>query len=263
MKHLILFENFEDKSIDDVIDFIQPSNPMDSEEYTYYCFGDDEAYYGPSRSHCGVTLDDYMSAIEGSVFREDSNTSKKFGWDFLQTNKQEILDRCIDDLLSSDIEFENNDGNQEEEFGDDDYDDDVVNFVDDDSNIDLAIELENKLRTLSDDSKLTIDDFLEEFGVSPEHMTGFAWASILKNAEQYKKMSDEEFNKLYDEYKNSVNESLITEKNVAINSELWNQCKAWAKAKYDVWPSAYACGAAAKRYKSKGGKWKKKKSKKK
>ena len=58
-------------------------------------------------------------------------------------------------------------------------------------------------------------------------------------------------------------ESLITEKNVATNSELWNQCKAWAKSKYDVWPSAYAVGAAAKRYKSKGGRWKKKKSSKK
>lgn len=68
----------------------------------------------------------------------------------------------------------------------------------------------------------------------------------------------------YIEYDNSeILESLITEKNVAKNSELWNQCKAWAKSKYDVWPSAYACGAAAKRYKSKGGKWKKKKSKKK
>jgi len=147
---------------------------------------------------------------------------------------------------------------------DDDYDEDAdEDFNDEDSNIDLSIELENKLRNLSDDSELTVDDFLEEFGVSPEHMTGFAWASILKNAEQYKEMSDEEFNKSYDEYKNSVNESLITEKNVATNSELWNQCKAWAKSKYDVWPSAYACGAAAKRYKSKGGRWKKKKSKKK
>ena len=58
-------------------------------------------------------------------------------------------------------------------------------------------------------------------------------------------------------------ESLITEKNVATNSKLWNACKAWAKSKYDVWPSAYACGAAAKRYKSKGGRWKKKKSSKK
>lgn len=128
-----------------------------------------------------------------------------------------------------------------------------------DSNIDLSIELENKLRFLSDDSQLTIDNFLEEFGVNPESMTDFALASIFKNAEQYKELSDEEFNKLYDKYKSSLNESLITEKNVPKNSELWNQCKSWAKSKYDVWPSAYACGAAAKRYKSKGGKWKKKK----
>jgi hypothetical protein len=57
--------------------------------------------------------------------------------------------------------------------------------------------------------------------------------------------------------------SLINEKNVAVNSELWSQCKSWAKSRYDVWPSAYALGAAAKRYKKKGGKWKKKKSNKK
>ena len=66
-----------------------------------------------------------------------------------------------------------------------------------------------------------------------------------------------------DNYDDNLIESLITEKNVATNSALWSQCKAWAKSKYDVWPSAYAVGAAAKRYKSKGGKWKKKKSKKK
>lgn len=64
-------------------------------------------------------------------------------------------------------------------------------------------------------------------------------------------------------YDDDLIESLITEKNVATNSALWSQCKAWAKSKYDVWPSAYAVGAAAKRYKSKGGKWKKKKSNKK
>lgn len=51
----------------------------------------------------------------------------------------------------------------------------------------------------------------------------------------------------------------ILEKNKAKDSTLWNQCVSWAKSKYDVWPSAYACGAAAKRYKSKGGKWKKEK----
>jgi hypothetical protein len=57
-------------------------------------------------------------------------------------------------------------------------------------------------------------------------------------------------------------ELLILEKNTPTNSKLWNACKAWAKARYDVWPSAYACGAAAKRYKAKGGGWKKKKKKK-
>jgi hypothetical protein len=56
-------------------------------------------------------------------------------------------------------------------------------------------------------------------------------------------------------------ETSILEKNVAKNMSLWQSCVAWAKSKYDVWPSAYACGAAAKRYKSKGGKWKKDKDK--
>ena len=56
---------------------------------------------------------------------------------------------------------------------------------------------------------------------------------------------------------------IILEKNVARNQSLWASCKAWAKERYDVWPSAYACGAAAKRYKSKGGKWRKAKKRKK
>lgn len=37
--------------------------------------------------------------------------------------------------------------------------------------------------------------------------------------------------------------------------QLWENAKAWAKKKYDVWPSAYAVGAALKRYKEKGGGW--------
>ncbi len=102
MKHIKLFENFEDTwvpTIESIIEFIQPSNPMDSEEYNYYCFGDDEAYYG------GVPMDDYMSAIEGSVFREDSMTSKKFGWEFIQNNKSKILDKCRKELEESGIDF--------------------------------------------------------------------------------------------------------------------------------------------------------------
>lgn len=47
-------------------------------------------------------------------------------------------------------------------------------------------------------------------------------------------------------------------KNVATNKKLWQQSLAWARARYDVCPSAYCNGAAVKRYNSKGGKWTKK-----
>ena len=48
-----------------------------------------------------------------------------------------------------------------------------------------------------------------------------------------------------------------TKKNKPTNPKLWQQCLSWARARYNVCPSAYCNGAAAKRYKSKGGKWKK------
>jgi len=46
-------------------------------------------------------------------------------------------------------------------------------------------------------------------------------------------------------------------KNKPTNPKLWAQCLAWARARYKVCPSAYCNGAAAKRYKSKGGGWRK------
>ena len=55
--------------------------------------------------------------------------------------------------------------------------------------------------------------------------------------------------------------SEITEKkkkNVPTNPSLWQSCLNWAKTRYKVCPSAYCNGAAAKRYKQKGGKWKRK-----
>lgn len=48
-------------------------------------------------------------------------------------------------------------------------------------------------------------------------------------------------------------------KNVPNNPSLWAQCKSQAKQKFDVYPSAYANGWAAKKYKSKGGTWRKEK----
>ena len=52
-------------------------------------------------------------------------------------------------------------------------------------------------------------------------------------------------------------EWILVEKNVPTNPSLWSKFKAQAKAKFDVYPSAYANGWAAKKYKAAGGSWKK------
>jgi hypothetical protein len=46
-------------------------------------------------------------------------------------------------------------------------------------------------------------------------------------------------------------------KNCPTDPGKWAASKAAAKAKFDVYPSAYANGWAAKNYKSKGGGWRK------
>ena len=47
----------------------------------------------------------------------------------------------------------------------------------------------------------------------------------------------------------------IEEKSKPNNPKLWSRAKALARSKFDVYPSAYANGWAAKWYKSKGGTW--------
>lgn len=48
----------------------------------------------------------------------------------------------------------------------------------------------------------------------------------------------------------------LEEKNVPTNPQLWSKYKSQAKSKFDVYPSAYANGWAAKMYKKAGGGWK-------
>ena len=48
-------------------------------------------------------------------------------------------------------------------------------------------------------------------------------------------------------------------KNVPDNPSLWASCQAWAKKTYDIHPSAYSNASAARRYKQKGGTWRKSK----
>jgi hypothetical protein len=58
-----------------------------------------------------------------------------------------------------------------------------------------------------------------------------------------------------------MSEAEMTEKqkkNTPTNPSLWSKSLSWAKSRYKVCPSAYCNGAAAKHYKSLGGKWKKK-----
>ena len=49
---------------------------------------------------------------------------------------------------------------------------------------------------------------------------------------------------------------MLHEKNVPTNPELWSRAKSEAKKRFDVYPSAYANGWAAKWYKKRGGGWK-------
>tara|TARA_B100001063_G_scaffold200928_1_gene194197 strand:+ start:34 stop:492 length:459 start_codon:yes stop_codon:yes gene_type:complete len=50
---------------------------------------------------------------------------------------------------------------------------------------------------------------------------------------------------------------MFFEKNVPTNPSKWSYYKSQAKKKFDVYPSAYANGWAAKQYKAAGGGWKK------
>jgi septation ring formation regulator EzrA len=55
----------------------------------------------------------------------------------------------------------------------------------------------------------------------------------------------------------SVEMEIDESKNCPTDPAKWSASKAAAKAKFDVYPSAYANGWAAKNYKAKGGGWKK------
>ena len=65
---------------------------------------------------------------------------------------------------------------------------------------------------------------------------------------------NEEETKLY-EFGKKV--SRLMEKNCPTNPSKWSSYKSQAKQKFDVYPSAYANGWAAKKYKAAGGGWKK------
>jgi dsDNA-specific endonuclease/ATPase MutS2 len=95
---------------------------------------------------------------------------------------------------------------------------------------------------------------------------GHDWAQ--DHISEAKNNMDQVFDFIMNESKNEDNDisdyddEVVMEgrkkKNVATNKKLWQQSLAWARARYDVCPSAYCNGAAVKRYNAKGGKWTKK-----
>lgn len=67
-------------------------------------------------------------------------------------------------------------------------------------NIDLSIELEKKYR---EGDSFDEDDFLKELGVADDEMFSMTfWTALELGRDKYRDMSDEEFQKEYDKYKN-------------------------------------------------------------
>ena len=113
---------------------------------------------------------------------------------------------------------------------------------------------------LMNEDKQKIDSILKEHDWAQDHIT------------EAKSLLDQVFDFLMNKTKDqnntkefkadlgsfSLNETkeIDESKNKPTNPKLWAASLAWAKSKYKVCPSAYCNGAAAKRYKSKGGKWK-------
>lgn len=71
--------------------------------------------------------------------------------------------------------------------------------------------------------------------------------------------SDMKYTDFFDEIVLEAKFNALVEKNEPTSPDKWAKAKAAARAKFDVYPSAYANLWASKKYKSMGGGWKRKK----
>lgn len=116
-------------------------------------------------------------------------------------------------------------------------------------------QMKRQCELLMGEDKNQIDSILKQHDWAQDHIA------------EAKSLLDQVFDFLMNQTKaedTEMDESLLSEeyqidesKNKPTNPKLWAASLAWARSRYDVCPSAYCNGAAAKRYKSKGGKWKK------
>ena len=118
-------------------------------------------------------------------------------------------------------------------------------------------QMKRQCELLMGEDKNQIDSILKEHDWAQDHIA------------EAKSLLDQVFDFLMNQTNSGdaeMDDSLLSEeyqidesKNKPTNPKLWAASLAWARSRYDVCPSAYCNGAAAKRYKSKGGKWKKSK----
>tara|TARA_Y100001937_G_scaffold108754_1_gene152707 strand:+ start:46 stop:1155 length:1110 start_codon:yes stop_codon:yes gene_type:complete len=92
------------------------------------------------------------------------------------------------------------------------------------------------------------DYILDGFASDAQRRAAFASGYKAKGKKGKKKNELKEFGEKF---------TKLMEKNVPTNPSKWAYYKAQAKKKFDVYPSAYANGWAAKKYKAAGGGWKK------
>ena len=114
-------------------------------------------------------------------------------------------------------------------------------------------QMKRQCELLMGEDKNQIDSILKEHDWAQDHIA------------EAKSLLDQVFDFLMNQTNGGeMDDSLLSEeyqidesKNCPTDPKKWATSKAAAKSKFDVYPSAYANGWAAKNYKSKGGRWKK------
>lgn len=121
-------------------------------------------------------------------------------------------------------------------------------------------QMKRQCELLMNEDHETIDNILQEHDWAQDHIAEAK--SLLDQVfdflmNQTKGGDDVEVKANPEAFSLNEEEEIDESKNKPTNPKLWAASLAWARSKYKVCPSAYCNGAAAKRYKSKGGGWRK------
>jgi len=121
-----------------------------------------------------------------------------------------------------------------------------------DTGVNEQYDVDKKGPSMTPGQKMDIDKRNKRFKTPPCMIDnkGVQMPEYNKNIVGESKFTNKTLSKIIEEAKE------LLEKNVPKSKKKWSSCKAQAKKKFDVYPSAYANAWAAKCYKRKKGKWK-------